>query len=173
MSQSRQPKGIPVGGQFAATFRGESEVRLSDPENGRWYHGSLVPLTVGDMLTPQPKKARNFSASKSVVSLTENWKTAAYWAREVAKKRRKKDPEANGQVYIYEVEPVGDLTPWRHDGEAWAEAHAQQARITKVAFGLLGGRHVDDLPDPETYLGQTRFVRHPEDAGWVKAEQES
>lgn len=76
---------------------------LGQVKGGKLYHGSTRELPVGTLLEPQEQ--RNFTQSASdAVSITSDYGTALYWAKE-------SDKEA--AVYVYEVEPIGHVNDWR------------------------------------------------------------
>lgn len=67
------------------------------------YHGSRTNLEVGEYLIPQENT--NFEESdKSKISITSDYDRAIYWAKHI---------KSNQPIYIYEVEPVGDIDIWR------------------------------------------------------------
>lgn len=104
-----------------------------------WYHGTVYPLSVGDVLLPGAKD-RNFRQSaKDMVSVTGELSHAAQWARKVAKK------QGSEQIYIYRVRPLGKVHLWNFfdyrtpRGEylrtAYFELRAERAIIEEIVFG--------------------------------------
>lgn len=82
---------------------GGQRMTLGQVKGGKLYHGSTRELPVGTLLEPQEQ--RNFKQSASdAVSITSDYGTALYWAKE-------SDKEAT--VYVYEVEPIGHVDDWR------------------------------------------------------------
>lgn len=123
-TQTRQPAGSPVGGQFAASARAEADVSLTaggdldwraqrlqvqgrrftlgQVSGGRLLHGTRAKLEVGDVI--EPGHARNHKQSpKAQVSITSVRSDAIYWGRKAA---------GDGPVYLYEIEPLGYVDPW-------------------------------------------------------------
>ena len=78
---------------------------LGEVHGGKLYHGSAKDLPIGTILEPQ--EARNFKQSApDAVSITSDERTAAYWPREALGSQ-------GADVFIYEVEPVGEVEAWR------------------------------------------------------------
>ncbi len=83
---------------------------LGDVIGGKLYHGSPFKLEVGTVLVPQEWGNQNFDESPiDQVSLTSELNDAKYWAKE-AQKRNSGDIE---KIYVYEVEPLSEVVPWR------------------------------------------------------------
>ena len=75
----------------------------NDLKGGKLYHGSRTDLEVGEYLIPQENT--NFEESdKSKISITSDYDRAIYWAKQI---------KSNQPIYIYEVEPIGDIDIWR------------------------------------------------------------
>lgn len=150
------PKWHPTLGLDPADEKALVEAALKP---GAWYHGSPACLSPGDVLTPQDE--RNFRQSKpGVVSLSSDPETALHWAREAAKVQGK------DHTHVYEVEPLGQKTPWRvRDGDfgqtqVWEEIHVPSARVVRMVFG----HGVDELPPPH----MKDFMRDSESGFFVK-----
>ena len=101
---------------------------LGSTKSGTLYHGSPVKLGEGDILSPQAARRYKQSSADSV-SLTSDPAVATRWAR---------DGGADNPVYLYEVEPLGELEAHRvglEGGGAFVnifEARSPQARIIGV-----------------------------------------
>lgn len=75
---------------------------LNDIHGGKLYHGSPRELDNHTILTAQPDN-RNFSESpKNQVCFTSDFNTAVYWARKALN-------DMTAQVYVYEIEPGGQV----------------------------------------------------------------
>jgi hypothetical protein len=101
---------------------------LSAVRGGKLFHGSSVKLPVGTILEPQEK--RNFTQSaKDAVSVTSLARRALYWVKEA---------NPDGPAYLYEIEPLSTIEPWRVGGAGRGdrielyEARVTSARIVRV-----------------------------------------
>ena len=104
-----------------------------------WYHGSPVPLPVGTVL--EAGHGRNFDESSAdEVSISSEMSYAWLWAAEAA--------GVGATAYVYEVEALAPIRPWRvgpkNYGEdtAFFEARTVQARITGVAREMTVASHM-------------------------------
>lgn len=102
---------------------------LGQVKGGKLYHGSTREFPIGTVLEPQEQ--RNFEQSASdAVSITSDYGTARYWAKE-------SDKEAT--VYVYEVEPIGHVDDWRTGPASYGkemnlfEGRCGSARIVGIA----------------------------------------
>lgn len=106
--------------------------KLGEVVGGRIFHGSPHKIEVGEYITPQDRDNRNFSqSSEDSISFTSDATRAALWAREAAS-------ETTGSVYLYEIEPEGDVESHRvqlaNAGQniiVW-EARASRGKIVGV-----------------------------------------
>ncbi|WP_141818228.1 hypothetical protein [Ornithinimicrobium humiphilum] len=104
---------------------------LGDVPGGRLYHGTARPLTPGEELRPGASPANHAQSAHDAVSLTSDPAVANFWARQAAQAQGL-DPD---QAVVLEVEPVGDVTPWRtclaDQGRSFdlLEARAPSARV--------------------------------------------
>lgn len=94
----------------------------ADMSGGKLFHGSKADLPVGTVLTPGGGE-RNFTQSaEDAVSITSDRARAEHWAAETAA-----DSEP---VFVYEVEPVGDIDGWRLGlAERGTKFHLWEGRV--------------------------------------------
>lgn len=94
---------------------------LGSVEGGKLYHGSTHDLPVGTILEPQEE--RNFKQSADdAVSITSDTQLAAYWPKQAS--------GDDAPVFIYEVEPLGEV-------DAWRVGLANQGRNIRLAEGRV------------------------------------
>lgn len=103
--------GAPAEVSLAADWRTQTVLvegrrrPLGEVHGGKLYHGSTRDLAIGTVLAPQTD--RNFKESASdAVSITSEERTAAYWPRKAI-------GDMKAVVYVYEVEPLGEVEGWR------------------------------------------------------------
>lgn len=100
---------------------------LGDILGGKLYHGSPYEMKPGTILKPGMNPV-NYSQSKQVVSLTSDLQKALWWG----------SLEGTRDVFVYEVEPLGLVTPHRmglaNQGKNITafEVTCKQAKILKV-----------------------------------------
>jgi len=121
--------------------------KLGEVSGGKLFHGSPTKIDVGGLISPQEE--RNFKqSSDSAISITSDVGMAAHWAREAAKP---KDDE--NSVYIYEIEPTGEVEGWRiglaNQGKniTLMEGRTPSGKIIAVhEIGMSGEVKLEDAP---------------------------